>query len=103
MKKKENKKMHTPRHRVIHNPIPTSLFSNTLHVIKRHKDAVHLYLETVVLCTRLVRCLDQRLSVIRESLQQLEEIALDCWLCTILLLLLSCIIFANISIKDLWK
>ena len=24
--KKENKKMHTPRHKVIHNPIPTSLF-----------------------------------------------------------------------------
>ena len=28
MKKKENKKMHTPRHKFIHNPIPTS---NTLH------------------------------------------------------------------------
>ena len=26
MKKKGNKKMHTPRHKVIHNPIPTSLF-----------------------------------------------------------------------------
>ena len=45
----------------------------------------------------------QRLSVIRESLQLLEEIALDCWPCAILLLLLSCIIFAKISIKDLWK
>ena len=38
MKKKENKKRHTPRHRVIHNPITPSLhlcFSNTLHVIKK--------------------------------------------------------------------
>ena len=35
MKKKENKKMHTPRHRVIHNPIPTYLFSNKLHVTKK--------------------------------------------------------------------
>ena len=26
MKKKGNKKMHTPRHKLIHNPIPTSLF-----------------------------------------------------------------------------
>ena len=26
MKKKENKKMPSPRHKVIHNPIPTSLF-----------------------------------------------------------------------------
>ena len=24
--KKENKKMHTPRQKVVHNPIPTSLF-----------------------------------------------------------------------------
>ena len=28
MKKKENKKIHRPRHKFIHNPIPTS---NTLH------------------------------------------------------------------------
>ena len=27
MKKEGNKKMPTPRHKVIHNPIPTSLFS----------------------------------------------------------------------------
>ena len=27
MKKKGNKKMPTPRHKLIHNPIPTSLFS----------------------------------------------------------------------------
>ena len=45
----------------------------------------------------------KRLSIILESLQLLEEIALDCWPCAILLLLLSCIIFAKISIKDLWK
>ena len=45
----------------------------------------------------------RRLSVIQESLQLLEEIALDCWLCAVLLLMLSCIIFAKISIKDLWK
>ena len=37
MKKKENKNMHTPRHKVIHKPIPTSLYtyitylSDTLH------------------------------------------------------------------------
>ena len=34
----------------------------------------------------------RRLSVIWESLQLLEEIALDCWLCAILLLLSSCYI-----------
>ena len=45
----------------------------------------------------------RRLSVILESLQLLEEIALDCYLCAILLLLSSCIILAKISIKDLWK
>ena len=33
MKKKGNKKMHTPRQKVIHNPIPTSLiFANKMFV-----------------------------------------------------------------------
>ena len=28
MKKKTNKNMHTPRHKIIHNPIPTSFFQD---------------------------------------------------------------------------
>ena len=57
MKKEGNKKISTPRQKVIHNPIPTSLFLSRPYPF--YVGIVYigaLLLESVVWCTGLVRC-----------------------------------------------
>ena len=43
MKKKGNKKMPTPRHKLIHNPIPTSLFLSSPQCISCYQFNVKMF------------------------------------------------------------